>query len=63
LVIRPTADVVRRWSDELLNDHLQNCFPSSGYVCPGCVKLNRDAFEADAIAEGVVTPNLADGWL
>jgi hypothetical protein len=63
LVIRPTVDQVRRWSDDLLDDHLKNCFPGSGYICPGCAKLNRDAFEAQAVADGVVTAELADGWL
>lgn len=62
-VIRPTADQARRWSDDLLDDHLRNCFPGSGYVCSGCAKLNRQAFEAEAIAAGVVTAELADGWL
>jgi hypothetical protein len=62
-VIRPTADIVRRWSNELLDDHLKNCYSGSGYICPGCAKINRKAFEADAVAEGVVVPRLVDGWL
>jgi hypothetical protein len=62
-VITPTADDVRKWSDELLNDHLKRCFPSSGYVCAGCAKLMRNALEAMAVADGVVTKNLVDGWL
>lgn len=62
-MIKPTAEIVRRWSDDWLNDHLQNCYPSSGYVCPGCEKINRDDFEATAVADGDVTRRLADGWL
>jgi hypothetical protein len=62
-MIKPTADDVRKWSNELLDDHLRNCYPSSGYVCPDCSRINRRAFEAEAVEEGVVAAPLVEGWL
>jgi hypothetical protein len=59
----PTAEIVRRWSDELLNDHLKNCSVSAGYMCAGCTKLNRDEFERVAVVNGDVDQRLVEGWL
>lgn len=62
-MIVPSAQLVRSWSDELLNDHLQNCLPSSGYMCSGCTQLNRREFERESVAAGVVIAAVAEGWI
>lgn len=59
----PTAELVRQWSNDLLNDHLAKCYPGSGYVCAGCADLNRKAFEKEAVLAGDVICGLAEGWL
>lgn len=63
-MIRPTIEVVRTWSDELLDDHLRNCgLTHSGYICKGCAEINRKAFETKAVDDGEAVAVLVEGWL
>lgn len=61
--VMPSAAIVRGWSDELLDDHLQFCIPSTSYVCVGCAGLQRREFEMKAVADNEVTSRLVEGWL
>lgn len=63
MAVVPTAEIVRRWSDDLLNDHLKFCIPSTSYMCDGCARLQRREFEKKAVAENEVTSHLVEGWL
>lgn len=63
MTVRPTAEIVRRWSDELLNDHPKNCGPRETYRCKGCAELQRREFEREAVDGKEVAAPLAEGWL